>query len=103
WKMLYLGGVPRRRRADKVPGCRHLEFAYVTTTHAVACSQTVYDKILQDVPATPAEVALWLRDPWGAFETLAAIDWYYLDKFGGSALIVSPIIATQMNLLPYEN
>jgi hypothetical protein len=55
------------------------------------------------VPATPAEVALWLRGPWGASETLAAIDWYYLEKFGGSAHIVSPIIATQLNLLPYEN
>jgi len=103
WQMLYLGGYARRRRAEKVPDCRHLEFAHVTTTHAIAYSQTVYDQILQGVPATPVEVALWLRDPWGPSVSLAAIDWYYLDKFGGSALIVSPIIATQLNLLPYEN
>jgi len=96
WQMLYLGGYPRRRTAEKVPGCRHLEFAYATTNHAVAYTESVYDEILRDLPDNPTEMALWLRD-WSAF------DWYFLEKFGGRALILTPVIATQLNLLPYEN
>ena len=94
--MLYLGGVHQRESREKVPGCKYLEFARVSTTHALAYSNAVYDKILQDVPDNPTEVALWLRSG------VEAIDWYYFEKFGGSALIVTPVIASQMNLLQYE-
>ena len=97
WEMLYLGGYLRRRSSEKVPGCRRLELAYATTTHAVAYCKPVYDQILQDLPDNPAEMALWLRDGH------TAIDWYYLERFGGSALMLSPVIASQLNLLPYES
>ncbi len=97
WEMLYLGGVHQRESREKVPGCKYIEFAHVSTTHALAYSNTVYDKILQDVPDNPTEAALWLRSG------VEAIDWYYFEKFGGSALIVTPVIASQMNLLQYES
>ena len=96
WEVLYLGGVHQRESREKVPGCKYLEFARVSTTHALAYSNTVYDKILQDVPDNPTDVALWLHSG------VEAIDWYYFEKFGGSALILNPVIASQMNLLQYE-
>jgi Glycosyltransferase family 25 (LPS biosynthesis protein) len=95
WQILYLGGWPHGRQFEKAPGCRHLELAWVTCTHAIAYSNAVYDRILADVPDNPTEAALWCKEH-------VAIDQYYFWKFGGSALIASPVIATQMNLLQYE-
>ena len=95
WQILYLGGCTHGRELDKVAGCTSLDIAHVTCTHAIAYSNAVYDRILADVPDTPTEVALWLRDQ-------LAIDQYICREFLGKALVLSPSIATQLNLLPYE-
>ena len=95
WPMLYLGGATIGQKFDKAPECQHLELAWVTCTHAIAYSNAVYDCILADVPDNPTEVALWCREHF-------AIDRYYLEKFGGSALITSPVATSQLNLLAHE-
>jgi tetratricopeptide (TPR) repeat protein len=95
WGLLYLGGCHRSPERRKVPGCQSLEFAHVSTTHAVAYSKLVYSRILKEMPQNPAEMALWLRRWYG-------FDWYLLGELSESALLVSPVIASQRNLLPFE-
>jgi len=89
WEALYLGGERWGRTFEKVAGCRYLETAErLTTTHAIAYNQTVYERVLAGVPATPAAVALWLRAHHG-------IDQFYAVQLAGLKLITCPAVATQ--------
>jgi len=97
WKMLYLGGHRWGRRFEKAPGCRHLEIPHrVTCTHAIAYHESVYDRLLAEIPASPSGAALWLRRHYG-------IDQYFARALDGDLLIVSPIVASQESILPQES
>jgi len=96
WKTLYLGGHRWGRTFEKAPGCQHLEVPHrLTCMHAIAYHQSIYDRILREVPERPSAVALWLQKQRG-------IDQYYARCLGGLHLITSPIIATQESILAQE-
>jgi hypothetical protein len=54
----------------------------MTCSRAVAYHESVYERILADVPDTPTAVALWLRTEYG-------IDRYYRNRLTGLALVTS--------------
>ena len=96
WKTLYLGGHRWGRTFEKARGCRHLEVPHgVTCTHAIAYHESIYDRVIEDIPASPSAVALWLRKQHG-------IDQYYARELDGLHLITSPIIATQQSIAKEE-
>jgi hypothetical protein len=96
WKTLYLGGHRWGRKFEKAPGCQHLEVPHgVTCTHAIAYHESIYDRILDDIPASPSGVALWLRQH-------AGIDQYYARELDGLHLITNPIIASQGSIVKEE-
>jgi hypothetical protein len=96
WQTLYLGGHRWGRTFEKAPGCQHLEIPQgVTCTHAIAYRDSIYDRILAEVPQTPSRVALWLRKERG-------IDQYFMRSLAGLHLITSPIVATQGSILAQE-
>ncbi len=97
WSLLYLGGHRWGRTFDKAPGCQHLEEGNrLTCTHAIAYHESIFERILADIPATPSAVALWLREH-------AGIDQYYAHSLGGTHLLTSPPIASQASILSQEN
>jgi SAM-dependent methyltransferase len=61
----------------------------------VAYNHTIYDRILADVPDSPAEVVPWLR-------AHAAIDQYYASVLAAFQLVTRPVIATQSSILATE-
>jgi Glycosyltransferase family 25 (LPS biosynthesis protein) len=96
WWTLYLGGHRWGRTFDLVRGCQALEGAHdLTCSHAIAYNRTIYDRILTDVPATPAAVALWLRAHHG-------IDQYYARELDGMHLVTCPVVASQGSILGQE-
>ena len=68
---------------------------WITCTHAIAYHHSVYDAILESVPETPADVAIWNRKH-------EAIDKFFNEKFPNSAFLIWPVIATQSSILPAE-
>jgi len=96
WSTLYLGGHRWGQSFEKAPGCGHLEEPHgLTCTHAIAYHESIFDRILSDVPATPSAVALWLRQHRG-------IDQYYARSLDGLHLVTIPVIATQASILGQE-
>ncbi len=96
WQTLYLGGHRWAQTFSKAPGCQYLEVPHgLTCAHAIAYNHTIYDRILNDVPATVSAVALWCRKH-------LAIDAYYAKSLDGLHLLTSPSIATQRSLLRQE-
>jgi GR25 family glycosyltransferase involved in LPS biosynthesis len=97
WWMLYLGGHTWGKTFEKASGCQHLEVPHgITCTHGIAYNETIFERILTDVPDTPTGVALWLKKYWG-------IDQYYARELDGFSLITSPVIATQGSILAQES
>jgi SAM-dependent methyltransferase len=96
WWMLYLGGHTWGATYTKASGCEFLDVpSTMTSAHAIAFNDTIYDRILTDVPDTPSEMALWLRIHHG-------IDQYYKNDLGDFRLVTRPVIATQPPLLSQE-
>ena len=96
WDLLYLGACRWEHPFPRVEGCTRLEHAGpVTTCHAIAYNDSAYRRILDDLPADAGEMQAWLRTHHG-------IDQYYASSIWERKFIVSPVIATQENLLPYE-
>jgi GR25 family glycosyltransferase involved in LPS biosynthesis len=97
WKMLYLGACRWHREFPPLPGFQRLAQAGpVTCTHAVAYHHSVYDRILRDVPADAAGMERWLA-------THRGIDQYYAFTLTEDKYLLSPVIATQPNILPMES
>lgn len=96
WDLLYLGGHRWGQTYPLLPGCRHLEIPRgLTCTHAIAYNHTVYNRLLEELPARPSEMALWL-------ETYKGIDQFYAYRFQAEVLLVRPAVATQPGMAPHE-
>jgi hypothetical protein len=97
WKLLYLGACRWRQDFPPLPGARRLAQAgAVTCTHAVAYHHSVYDRILREVPADNAGMEEWLKIHHG-------IDQYYAFNLTEDKFMLSPVIATQHNIVPMES
>ena len=97
WKFLYLGACRWRREFPLLPGARRLAQAGpVTCAHALAYHNSVYDRILHDVPGDPPGMEGWLQTHHG-------IDQYYAFSITEDKYLLSPVIATQANILPMES
>ncbi len=96
WGLLYLGACRWEHTFPMVDGCTRLEHAGpVTTCHAIAYHESEYSRLLEALPADTAAMQTWLQ-------TYRGIDQYYASEIPDRKFLVSPVIATQENLLPYE-
>jgi hypothetical protein len=96
WGLLYLGACRWEHTFPLVEGCTRLERAGpATTAHAIAYHESEYCRVLEEVPSDPAAMEAWLQ-------TYRGIDQYYAFSILERKFLVSPVIATQENLLPYE-
>jgi hypothetical protein len=92
WKILSLGECVRRR--DDPPGegdQRVIEADSAFGRHAVAFHRSVYDRILDEVPADPAEMEEWLK-------THHDIDRYYASSLTEGHYCLPGLIGTQANI-----
>jgi hypothetical protein len=97
WTMLYLGACRWRQEYPPVEGARRLAKAgAVTCSHAVAYHQSIYDRILGEVPGEPAGMEAWLKTHHG-------IDQYYAFCVADGKYLLSPVVATQPNIVPSES
>lgn len=97
WKLFYLGACRWNREFPPLPGsCRLAHAGAVTCTHAVAYHQSLYDRILQEVPGDVSGVENWLR-------THHALDQYFAFHITGQKYVLSPVIATQPKIVTMES
>jgi hypothetical protein len=95
--MLYLGACRWNQEYPPVERAERLAKAgAVTCLHAVAYRQSIYDRILADVPADLGGMEAWLRTHHG-------IDQYFAFNHTEGKYILSPVIATQPNIVPSES
>ena len=96
WKLLYLGACRWNQDFPPLPGFSRLAQAgAVTCAHAVAYHSSVYDRILHEVPGDAAGMESWLQ-------THRGIDQYYAFSVTEQKYLLSPVIATQANIVPLE-
>jgi GR25 family glycosyltransferase involved in LPS biosynthesis len=96
WDLLYLGACRWEHKFPLVEGCTHLEKAGpVTCSFAIAYHESVYDRILGEVPADAESMEEWLK-------TQRGIDQYYAFCIKERKYLVAPVVATQMAILPLE-
>ena len=94
WQLLYLGAYGSKNSLP-IAGCEHLRVANrVTCTHAIAYHCSVYDLILDAVPATAIDVALWVHSE-------QAIDQFF-NRLPATRLLTWPVIATQTSIIEDE-
>jgi hypothetical protein len=78
-------------------GAAHLAQAgAVTCCHAIAYHASIYGRILNEVPGGEAEMEEWLK-------THSGLDQYYAFSVTSGKYLLSPVIASQANILPMEN
>jgi len=96
WYLFYLGGHRWGHDYQPPEGCQHLSYVQesLTCTQAIAYHHSVYQQLLDAIPATEEEVRDWLEIHHG-------IDQYYLgvDK----RYLARPVVASQPNLLGRED
>jgi hypothetical protein len=96
WDLFYLGGCRWEHRFPMVDGCTHLECAGpVTCAHAIAYRQSVYDRILAEVPSELQPMGEWLK-------TYHGIDQYYAFFIPERKYIAAPVVATQRAIFSLE-
>jgi hypothetical protein len=97
WDILYLGGCRWRRQFPKVKGCTRLEYAgAVTCSHAIAYRQTIFRRILEEVPADIPLMQEWL-------ECHRGLDQFIAFQVTEKKYVVAPAIATQLSILVLED
>lgn len=89
WNLFYLGGNTRGVDFDEVPGCPHLRRPRfgITGIQAVAYNHSVYEKILDEVPADVAGMTAWIVAQIG-------IDQYYMREID-KRFVARPCLALQ--------
>jgi len=97
WDLFYLGACRWEHKFPLAEGCTRLEVAGpVTTCHAIAYHRSSYERLLKDIPADTQSAGVWIGIHHG-------IDQYYASTIRERKFLISPVIATQENLLAYES
>jgi Glycosyl transferase family 2/Glycosyltransferase family 25 (LPS biosynthesis protein) len=97
WSLFYPGACRWRQDFPPLPGCRRLaRTGAVTCLHAVAYHRSVYDRVLGEVPGDIAGMEAWLRTHHG-------IDQYYAFNLTDDKYLLTPVIASQANIVPIES
>ncbi|MEQ1942156.1 glycosyltransferase family 25 protein [Mesorhizobium sp. VNQ89] len=96
WDLLYFGGHTWGKEKAPVPGCKFLRTPHtITTTHAIAYNHTVFDRLLDALPATEAAMEQWLGR-WNGIDQ-------YLSKSPFRKVLANPMIAMQAELFRQPN
>lgn len=97
WKLFYLGACRWNQDYPPLPGHTRLAQAgAVTCAHAVAYHSSLYDRILREVPGDAEGMEEFLKTHHG-------IDQYYAFHITEQKYMLSPVIATQANIVPIES
>ncbi|MDP2834998.1 MAG: glycosyltransferase family 25 protein [Pseudomonadota bacterium] len=97
WDIFYLGGCVRATECPPIPGCRHLLLPRRQTyTHAVAYNAAFMDRVLAELPADLHDMLRWVDEH-------TAIDRYFERMLDHKPVIITPVVASQPWLLPYED
>ena len=96
WNVFHLGGFRRKTHLPKTPGCQYLQSpgVYLSSSHGVAYNQSIYHRILKEIPADVPSMKDWM-------ETHEAIDKYL--RGIENRYLAFPVVASQPCLLPYED
>lgn len=96
WDLLYLGACRWEHKFPMAEGCTRLERAGpVTCLHAIAYNESIYGRILNELPADIPAMEEWLRLHSG-------VDQYFASSVKERKFIVTPTVATTACLLPFE-
>lgn len=96
WDLLYLGACRWDQTFPNAEGCTRLEQAGpVTCLHAIAYNQSIYTRLLNELPAEVSSMEEWLQLHNG-------VDQYFASAVTEKKFIVTPTIATTPVLLPFE-
>lgn len=94
WNLFYLGGHRWNGQFVNAAGCSYLQTPYgLTCTHALAYNNTVYDRIVRDLPDTVEKMGLWIQDNHGIGRYLSLLD---------GLLLASPVVATGVETITRE-
>ena len=94
WNVFYLGGHKWGQKFFKVKGCRFLDKTRgLTCAHALAYNNTVFNKILTDIPDNIEQMRVWVQDHLAIDQYLRGTD---------NLMIASPVVASQIELLGQE-
>ena len=97
WKLFYLGACRWNQDFPPLPGFTRLAQAgAVTCAHAVAYHHSLYDRILREVPGDAAGMEQFLNRHHG-------IDQYYAFHITEQKYMLSPVVASQANIVPIES
>jgi hypothetical protein len=96
WDLLYLGACRWEHRFPMAEGCTHLEQAGpVTCQHAIVYNESIYSRILNEVPAEIPAMEEWLGFHRG-------MDQYLASTIKEKKFLLAPVVATTACLLPME-
>ena len=97
WDLLYLGACCWNRTYPLAQGCAHLEEAgAVTALHAIAYHESIYSRILDQVPADIPSMQKWLKAHHG-------LDQYFANAVTEKKFLLSPLVASSAQLMPFES
>jgi hypothetical protein len=95
--LLYLGACCWNRTYPLAQGCAHLEEAgAVTALHAIAYHESIYSRILDQVPADIPSMQKWLKAHHG-------LDQYFANAVTEKKFLLSPLVASSAQLMPFES
>jgi hypothetical protein len=96
WDLLYLGACRWEHTFPKVEGCTHLEqVGPVTCAHAIAYRESIFRRLLAELPSDVASMGKWL-------ETYCGADQYFAFSIAERKFLISPVIATQPSIFSLE-
>jgi hypothetical protein len=101
WNACYLGGGWYRAqpgwRFRFPPVSAHLEYVHgLTTTHAIAYHQRLYDQLLAKLPGEESEMREWIAEH-------KALGHYYAETLSVGIFRTVPVLASQENLVSDED
>ncbi|HEX3879268.1 MAG TPA: glycosyltransferase [Bryobacteraceae bacterium] len=97
WQLFYLGACRWHRETPLLQGALRLaEAGPATSVHSIAYHHSVFDRILNEVPATAEAMQPWLQ-------AHHAIDQYFAFTLQTQKFLVTPVISTQPNIAPMES
>jgi hypothetical protein len=101
WNACYLGGGWYRTQPSwrfRFPAVSaHLEYVHgLTTTHAIAYHQRLYDQLLAELPGGESEMREWIAEH-------KALDLYYAETLGAGIFRTVPVLASQESLVSDED